>query len=242
MRQNPLLQFEGVSVLFLLLCCFKSVTSSSQPQLATTKLDFSYLHRVKSSSLAEAIRDELEEKENDDVATVEIDISASMIGKDIQEVLSSIEEQGSSTTLRLVARQNQWSPSEAATILKALIAEKKSSVSKKAPVVTTTETDENVDSSGTKAEDIKQVDPLYEVAETAAYRSTTGFPSIQSLDLGWNELSQDHRGSKMFLKALQKVVEDSNTCPEIIRLDVCGLGPAACRALGKVRVFCMKSG
>ena len=55
-----------------------------------------------------------------------------------------------------------------------------------------------------------------------------------SLDLGWNNLHPDEAGSKEFLTSLRKLVESPN-CPRQLRFDCCGLGPGACRAIGKVR-------
>eukprot|EP00537_Pseudo-nitzschia_pungens_P010884 CAMPEP_0172389894 /NCGR_PEP_ID=MMETSP1061-20121228/6678_1 /TAXON_ID=37318 /ORGANISM="Pseudo-nitzschia pungens, Strain cf. pungens" /LENGTH=901 /DNA_ID=CAMNT_0013120141 /DNA_START=125 /DNA_END=2830 /DNA_ORIENTATION=- len=84
---------------------------------------------------------------------------------------------------------------------------------------------------------------------TAATTTTTtitttrpAFVSIQSLDLGWNNLGSDNsnsgsrrRGSgvRAMNKALRKLVSDPKQCPPTIRLDVCGLGPSACRDLAK---------
>ena len=67
------------------------------------------------------------------------------------------------------------------------------------------------------------------------------FTSIQTLDLGFNNIGRG-RG---FIKALQdlcEVVEDpsgksNNSCPMSIRLDRCGLGPMACRAISKVNKY-----
>jgi hypothetical protein len=60
---------------------------------------------------------------------------------------------------------------------------------------------------------------------------------MSSLDLGWNNLHPDEDGSKAFLSSLRKLLESSN-CPLHLRLDCCGLGPGACRAIGKVcRIF-----
>lgn len=58
---------------------------------------------------------------------------------------------------------------------------------------------------------------------------------LQSLDLGWNNLGPDQTGSKEFLTALRRLIEDPEKCPRVLRLCNCGLGPAACRAIGKVR-------
>lgn len=58
---------------------------------------------------------------------------------------------------------------------------------------------------------------------------------LQSLDLGWNNLGPGQTGSKDFLSSLRKLIENPDKCPRVLRLYRCGLGPAACRAIGKVR-------
>lgn len=57
---------------------------------------------------------------------------------------------------------------------------------------------------------------------------------LQSLDLGWNNLGPGQTGSKDFLSSLRKLIESPAKCPTMLRLYRCGLGPAACRAIGKV--------
>ena len=58
---------------------------------------------------------------------------------------------------------------------------------------------------------------------------------LQSLDLGWNNLGPGRTGSKEFLSSLRKLIETPDQCPSVLRLYRCGLGPASCRAIGKVR-------
>jgi hypothetical protein len=65
--------------------------------------------------------------------------------------------------------------------------------------------------------------------------------SLKSLDLGWNHLHPDRPGQKGFLKALQQLVENPTHCPTTIRLDRCGLGPSASRAIGKAVINRCKS-
>lgn len=57
---------------------------------------------------------------------------------------------------------------------------------------------------------------------------------VATLDAGWNALHPDSEGWKKFVKSLEKLIQSSSHCPKCIRLDRCGLGPAACRAIGKV--------
>lgn len=56
---------------------------------------------------------------------------------------------------------------------------------------------------------------------------------LRSMDLGWNNLSPGQTGSKELSSSLRRLVENEN-CPRVLRLYQCGLGPAACRAIGKV--------
>lgn len=56
---------------------------------------------------------------------------------------------------------------------------------------------------------------------------------LRSMDLGWNDLKPGQTGSKEFSSSLKRLVENEN-CPRVLRLYQCGLGPAACRAIGKV--------
>jgi hypothetical protein len=56
---------------------------------------------------------------------------------------------------------------------------------------------------------------------------------LKSLDLGWNHLHPERPGQKGFLKALQQLIENPTRGPTTVRLDRCGLGPSACRAIGK---------
>ena len=64
---------------------------------------------------------------------------------------------------------------------------------------------------------------------------TSGHSSLvlQSMDLGWNNLGPGQTGSKELSSSLRRLVENEN-CPRVLRLYQCGLGPAACRAIGKV--------
>lgn len=66
--------------------------------------------------------------------------------------------------------------------------------------------------------------------------TTSSQPSLflQTLDLGWNNLAPGQTGSKDLLSSLRRLIEDPDLCPSVLRLYRCGLGPAACRAIGKV--------
>jgi len=67
-------------------------------------------------------------------------------------------------------------------------------------------------------------------------RNTTSAPAVRKLDFGWNRLYNDdgdHKANKAFHKALQDLLASKTRCPETLCLERTGLGPAACRAIGK---------
>jgi len=73
--------------------------------------------------------------------------------------------------------------------------------------------------------------------DTAATTTTTtrirpAFVSVQSLDLGWNQLGA-RSGGKELNAAVRKLLANPDQCPPELRLDVCGLHPQACRELAK---------
>ena len=72
-----------------------------------------------------------------------------------------------------------------------------------------------------------------ELGEEAAVptHQTTHFNTI---DLSWNSFHPEEPGAKRLFTNLRKLVSDPSVCPKLLRLDRCGLGPAACRSLGKV--------
>jgi uncharacterized protein with von Willebrand factor type A (vWA) domain len=228
------LLLRRVCYILLILLCQPSTASSS-----TTQLDLSYLHRTQSSTLANAIRARLsEQQKSDEDIIVDIDISASMIGKDIQDLTSSLETDGmpSSRKVYLTARGNQWRPDDASKLFQAIVGPEKpikekeeaNKEQKEKSVTGSTEQEASTEKNSEhnpndKLETAKEVETL--------------FACIECLDLAWNDFSQEHLGSKAFLKALQNTIQDSRKCPKVLRLDVCGLGPAACRAIGKVRDY-----
>jgi len=60
-----------------------------------------------------------------------------------------------------------------------------------------------------------------------------GLPYIESLDMSLNDLeTPDRSQQRNLVKSLEALVE-GGVCPSTLRLDCCGLGPAACRSIGK---------
>jgi hypothetical protein len=182
-----------------------------------TRLDLSFLHRVKSSTLADVIRNALEKNEN-----VYIDISSSLIGKDMTDILSILNgnTKNEAVSINLKARSNHWSQKEATMLLKVITAS------------------ENAKRRDEETEDTKTDEDAGE-ASKSDIQDGGGRVSVVGLDLGWNDFNQENRESKVFLKSLQKIVQESSLSPQsfVLRLDVCALNPAACRAIGKVSRF-----
>jgi hypothetical protein len=181
-----------------------------------TRLDLSFLHRVKSSTLADVIRNALEKNTN-----VDIDISSSLIGKDMTDILSILKgnTKNEAVSINLKARSNHWSQKEATMLLKVITAS------------------ENAKRQDEETEDTK-TDDAGEASKNDI-QDGGGRVSVVGLDLGWNDFNQENRESKVFLKSLQKIVQESSMSPQsfVLRLDVCALNPAACRAIGKVSRF-----
>lgn len=193
-----------------------SIATSAAPSSST--LDLSFLHRVKSSTLADAIRHAMDEAQDD---VIDIDVSSSLIGKDINDIVQLLEgkgrEEAIKSTINLKARSNQWTQKEAAMLLKAVTTNEVKNEEK--------DTQQKSDETNVSTEEEKVFDSPV---------------SVVALDLSWNDLGQSNRESRTFLKSLQKLVEESGKNNQernfVLRLDVCGLSPAACRALGKVNM------
>jgi hypothetical protein len=205
------LSFQGL--ILLLACRFTLATTTTTTTSPAHRLDLSYLHQVKPSGIAEAIRQSLEENEN-----VWIDVSSSLLGKGAKDLVESLQL-SKPTTIQLAARRNQWDPDDATLLFNAILGKEE----EKSKGFNTTDTQTDMNATAAELEKENSTEP--------------SFATIASLDLGWNDFSQDAHGSKTFLKSLQKLVESGDKCPRTLRLDICGLGPGACRALGKVSDF-----
>lgn len=63
--------------------------------------------------------------------------------------------------------------------------------------------------------------------------NTEEMSRIESLDMSLNDLdTPDRSQQRNLVKSLEALVEGGG-CPSTLRLDCCGLGPAACRSIGK---------
>lgn len=59
-------------------------------------------------------------------------------------------------------------------------------------------------------------------------------PYIESLDMSLNDLETSERSKQRnLIKSIEALIESGAACPGTLRLDCCGLGPAACRSIGK---------
>eukprot|EP00980_Cylindrotheca_fusiformis_P002708 scaffold627_cov125-Cylindrotheca_fusiformis.AAC.25 len=187
---------------FFLACLMASVTTA-------TRLDLSFFHRVKSSNLADAIKSTLDTSEY-----IEIDISSSLIGKELKDVLSSLTENPAdkARSIDLTARSNNWSQKEAATLLEAF----------------------GVPDSRREKEE-SQDNNTTDLTEASSNATQHARVSLIGLDLSWNDFAQQNRDSRTFMKALQRTIRETraNSQSFILRLDVCSLNPVACRAIGK---------
>lgn len=211
---------------------------------------------------------------------VDIDLTSSLIDKDIDSVIDALHILSStrepSLKIRLTVRRNSWTASEATRLLQAMIAEPETIQSNKTDNKTETAEDVTITSNittnknetaaetkgsgaasttfgggGTETMEVPlDTEPHSVAVNENVSHDVDGeeleeseiviskFVAVESLDLGWNNYSQEHqsKGYKKFLKALQGLLESPEKCPKVLSLDVCGLGPAACRAIGKVRL------
>jgi len=201
-----------------LLAAQSEASTSSPPSSQKTKLDLSYLHRVKPDTLADVLKDRLQKQSN-----IEIDLSSSLIRKDIKSIVSVFKDMGEDSTIDLMARSNNWSSRDGRLLLEAVLARTEKSNTEESKTEDKPAPDDKETTEATKTED------------ESSSTTSPAFP-FHSLDLGWNNFGDEGTSeSKKFLKSLQKLVQESSASPEpfVLRLDVCALSPAACRAIGK---------
>jgi hypothetical protein len=127
---------------------------------------------------------------------VDIDISSSLIGKDMTDILSILNgnTKNEAVSINLKARSNHWSQKEATMLLKVITA-----------------------SVNAKRQDEETEDAKTEDAGEASKNDIQdggGRVSVVGLDLGWNDFNQENRESKVFLKSLQKIVQESSMSPQ----------------------------
>ena len=69
---------------------------------------------------------------------------------------------------------------------------------------------------------------------------------MEYIDLGLNDVGlhgeekyKKESMNALFYKSIRKLMEDPSglSCPQVLRMDNCGLGPPFCRSIGKVSVL-----
>ena len=249
-------------LLHLLLRISSSGASTSAASSFPRLVDFSYLSHAKPSNIVKAIQQELEDDDEDPTSTINdeprqrhlhIDVSASLLGncKELQTYIQSVIDKSnnlsSDTVLELTVRRNQWSPKQATDLLKAImtnvttsqqqIAENSTAIMAEIDVQNSTVSTNSTENQTIAAVN-RTVTPIVEPSSDKPTVENDSTPpstklEIQSLDLGWNDFHPDQAGSKEFAKSLQNLLEHE-ACPSILKLDVCALGPSACRSIAKV--------
>lgn len=108
--------------LIVLATLFQLASSSVEaaPQKPSI-IDLSYLHRTKSSLLGQAIEQALQA--GGDENQIDIDVTASFIGKDIQDLLDALTKEDTRPHRKfgIIAQQNQWTTKEATLLLQAIL-------------------------------------------------------------------------------------------------------------------------
>lgn len=246
----------------LLLCWIVLIVSTPDHLVyggTTTRLDLSYLHRCGETDMASAIRGTLKEqtKNSNQADFVDIDLTASLIGKNLSVILSSLqndenenddETETETMPVKLTARRNQLSHAKATSLVEFVL---QNGSTNETTMTATTEMDaakgdeertppatEDTTSAETNTDgDSKDTETTTEITTeqtTATTRIRPAFVSVQSLDLGWNNFGSSSTGGVRALNgALRRLLADPEQCPPFLRLDVCGFGPQACRDMAK---------
>ena len=224
---TALRKFTRLQAWFLLLQWISTVSGVPSPKT----LDLSYKHYLEPSVLEEVIRASLWDlKGAERPESLQVDISCSVLGnekgmKGIFQALLPNEpcETDPPVGINLSSRSNRVTPKIMDDLFQILLSANN----------TTTIQDESVledkAANATKGNS-SNAEAKNETKVTQNMRPW----KLNSLDVGWNELHPNVPGWKNFLKSLQKLLQSRDKCPQTIRLDRCGLGPGACRAIGKV--------
>mmetsp|Transcript_17840 Transcript_17840/g.27562 ORF Transcript_17840/g.27562 Transcript_17840/m.27562 type:complete len:655 (-) Transcript_17840:116-2080(-) len=190
------------------------------------RIDLSYKPHLgdDADSVAKFIGEKIWGSATKQLHEIEVDLSSSLFGDDkvgiiSKDVFPNVHEtlEGCDPTkIHLTARMNRLTPVGVSNLLE-IICSKPAS-----------EQEEEKEQSKTEgvAETSNSTDP----GKLSQFHRRW---YVQSLDLSLNDFHPEMKGSKKFLVALRSIFEDSETCPSIIRLESCSLGPAACRAIGK---------
>lgn len=236
---------------FLLLHKAKAATTTT----ATSHiLDLSYHQHVKVDVLAPALRQHLwkdhhvqpgqQPQQQDLLNSVRIDLSNSLLGDEgLKALVESLLPQNNDddnnrwiqtnhqVSIQLALRMNQLTYVGVTKLFQTILAGPKTSRQQKPQQ----QQQANPESESTTTPTISGDEQVNDDAKVDLIK--VDHPSlswvVESLDLSWNDLSS---GDKTFLRALHQLLANTASCPRVLRLDLCGLGPAACRAMAKVGI------
>jgi Leucine Rich repeat len=239
----------------------KALPLPPPPKTHGVFLDLSHHPHLQAKTLANVIQSHVVDNVHDDNKRFSIDLSSSSVGDDgMQQILEALLTSAASTTPITTttaananappplvvslfrARMNNLSPLGATAILQAIMQSRQ----KNAATTNTT----GIDDTNSTHQSQQQAEEQHESSTITTQRRR--IITTRSLDLSWNHFSPDEKGSKAFHRALQKLFsvaagaggpeeyDDGHGGGPILelRLDCCGLGPAACRAMGKGIVNC----
>ena len=212
----------------------------------STTLDLSYKPYLDGSTMAHIVTDTVGMNRPHHVT---LDLSFSSLGNDgMEKVMSSLLESqrqsGSATdhgeteaTLRLslTSRMNGLTPTAVSMILQNIMNQQSDTSATPnggdgVVVESATTPDDQAKKESQDGESTNSTDTTSTTTTT-----TTKVPKLRCgvLDLGWNNFAPDQPGARRMFANLRKLVEERDACPTVLRLDRCGLGPAACRSIGK---------
>ena len=222
-------------VLLLALCKYVNSSQASVVGVQKPKINLSYHTHLNLDSFSSALQQEIsrilsETATIKELDKIHIDVSSSIIGDEgLLAVLNTLmSTQDYKTTIKgnpveLDARMNRISSSEVTSFLGKYIL--------------------YMGDSGYKTVEKDDEDDIY----NSDTKIGTKYPFyFDSLDFGVNDIGLhgvDHdKKSKLAIVEMNKMIRgliqnEFQCCPRTLRLDVCGLGPSTCRAIGKVSIF-----
>lgn len=212
-------------------------------------LDLSYKHYLEPSVFEEVIRASLWDLEGAERPnSLQVDISCSVLGNEagmkgiLHALLPTEPSADAPVELHLSSRKNQVTPKIMDGLFQLLLSANNNNIttSNNTAANTTTENGSVVEGANATSGNGTAANIIIDATESATITSPERLRPwiMNTLDVGWNELQPNVPGWKSFLKSLQKLLQSRDLCPQTICLDRCGLGPGACRAIGKVRLAC----
>jgi len=245
-------QFSHPSKLFISMLCIMcllptSLAVNSPHKAPLPMLDLSHRHDLGLPVLEEVIRrslwddDALSLLPGDDGINIQVDLSNSLFGRDMARIWQALlplnngdyNHQHPSniqqpTTIHLFSQKNRITPHRMDELIQKLLSS--SSFNETIDMKTTLPVDHET------CNDATATDTLVSTTTTLPPQKHRRAWKVETLDMSWNPLQPHGAGWKPFLNSLQKLLQSSDVCPTVLRLNRCGLGPGVCRAIGKVCV------